>query len=127
MEDLDTLFRVNYIKMNRLKKERLKMLNKLSDSERLELEKEEELIEIARELHSIQFEEEYDFINDSIEDSKKRKDGINPMSKEYIEKVSIKRKKLGLLDLGLNGMPVDNKSFLLCLEEVKKGETNDKN
>jgi len=103
------------------------MLNNLSDSEKIALEKEEEINEIVRELHFTKFPEEYDFMMDSIEDSKKRKKGINPMSEEYIQDVNNKRLKLGLDVLGLNGMPMDNKSYLLCLEEVKKGETNDNN
>ena len=53
----------------------------------------------AKQLHIELFSEEYDKMSDSILDAKERAKGINPMSKEYQQKVAKKRKNLGVSPL----------------------------
>jgi|GEM_PF-2936334 len=47
-------------------------------------------------LHQALFPEEYDHYNDSIEDARERRRGINPMSKEYQQRVNERRAKMGV-------------------------------
>ena len=54
-------------------------------------------------LHQELFAEEYDFMYDSIADSKDRAKGINFMSKEYRLKVAEKRRRLGVSQLSSSG------------------------
>lgn len=69
--------------------------------------------ELKDSLHLEIFHEEYDFVYDSIQDSKDRRDGINPMSENYTAKVNLKREKLGVSKIGDDGEPVDNSSNIL--------------
>ena len=77
---------------------------------------------MVRELHFRFFPEEYDWIQDSLEDSNDRQKGKNPMSAEYSVKVNTRREKLGFLPLAHNGMAVDFKETteyckkLICKE-----------
>lgn len=85
--------------MNRLKKEeilkqKVKYLG-LTDMEIKKLKaedaKQEKIQELARKIHHEKFPEEYDYFYDSSADAKDRKKGINPMSEEYINEVSMRR------------------------------------
>ncbi len=63
---------------------------------------------LARERHQELFPEAYDMMGDSSSDSQMRRQGKNPMSEEYTAKVNEKRRRLGFLLLGENGLPVDS-------------------
>lgn len=115
--------------MNRVKKEELKWRREarkgLSDEEIKILDEreaaEEKLMEIARKIHLELFPEEYDFMYDSNVDAQERSSGINPMAKEYAEKVNKRRAELGVPPLTENGMPPDgNNSSEIALEIAKK-------
>ena len=73
----------------------------------------------AKQLHIELFSEEYDNMSDSILDAKERAKGINPMSKEYQQKVAKKRKNLGVSPLSNSGESVDDSSWELCKEECE--------
>lgn len=49
-----------------------------------------------KKLHFELFPEEYDYMYDSNADTKDRRNGINPMSQSYIDKVNERRIKLGV-------------------------------
>lgn len=63
---------------------------------------------LARELEFELFPEIYDMQGDSISDANMRRQGKSPMNAEYTEKVNEKRRRLGFLPLGENGLPVDS-------------------
>lgn len=113
--------------MNRYKKEEKRKRDEarkgLTDDEVLAIDLEDEInnkIEkLARSIHAEKFPEEYDFMYDSGVDAKERSRGINPMSQEYIEKIRMKRKELGVAQLAENGMPASGDSYRVCLEEAK--------
>jgi hypothetical protein len=113
--------------MNSNKKEELKkkaeMRKGLTPAEIEQLDKQESSIkkqfEKARELHELLFPEETDFMWDSYADMKDRDRGINPMSKEYIERIKNKRDMMGVPQLTENGMPVDDTTYRLCVAEVR--------
>jgi hypothetical protein len=113
--------------MNRYKKEELKKKAEarkgLTPAEVEKLDKQasfiKQQIENARELHELLFPEETDFMWDSVADMKDRERGINPMSKEYVERIKTKRNMLGVPQLTENGMPVDETTYKLCVAEVK--------
>ena len=96
--------------MNRFRKEELK---KGSDPV------ENEVIALARSLHAEQFPEEYDFMFDDLVDYRKRQNGENPMSVEYVERVNRKRVGAGLAPLNIAGMPDDNCSWKLAYSEAE--------
>lgn len=73
----------------------------------------------TKQLHIELFSEEYDKMSDSILDAKERAKGINPMSKEYQQKVAKKRKNLGVSPLSNSGESVDDSSWELCKEECE--------
>jgi hypothetical protein len=81
---------------------------------------EKEISELARKIHIEKFSEEYDFMYDSNVDANERDRGINPMSKEYIERISKKREALGVSPLSESGMPISDDTMILCIEEAKK-------
>ena len=58
-------------------------------------------------------------MSDSILDAKERAKGINPMSKEYQQKVAKKRKNLGVSPLSSSGDSVDDSSWELCKKECE--------
>jgi hypothetical protein len=60
------------------------------------------LDKLAQAIHAEDFREEYDFMYDSVLDKKDRDNGISPMSKEYIENFTKKRKDLGVCALSEN-------------------------
>jgi hypothetical protein len=70
----------------------------------------EDKIKLLDKLHQSLFPEEFDFMMDSIEDTRDRKRGKNPMNIEYQEKINSRRESLGVLPLKENGMPADNGS-----------------
>lgn len=80
----------------------------------------------VKNLHGILFSEEYDYMMDSRVDSKERSNGNNPMSSEYIKKIEDKRSKLGVSQLGTNGMPVSNDSLLFCVREIEAFDKKEK-
>jgi len=83
--------------------------------------KENEITEQAKKLHMQLFPDEYQFMNDSIADASDRKFGINPVSQEYLNKVSIRRQRFGLSVLGKNGDAVAGESLELCRKIVSEG------
>jgi len=113
--------------MNRYKKEEAKKKavarKGLTPAEIEQLDIQESLMmqqfEKARELHVLLFPEETDFMTDSYADLKDRDRVINPMSKEYIEKMEKKRDMLGVPQLTENGKPVDDTTYRLCIDEVR--------
>ena len=113
--------------MNRFKKEEIRKYKEaregLSSEQVAELnrvEQEQENVEkLAKSIHVEKFSEEYDFMCDSCLEASERKKGINPMNQEYIEKIKVKRKKLGVSQLSDSGMSVSMDSFDLCLSEAK--------
>lgn len=66
------------------------------------------------------FPEEFDALFDSGSDLKDRAKGINPMTNEYAEKISIKRELYGLTPLAGNGVSTDFKSMELIARILKK-------
>ena len=81
---------------------------------------EEKIEQLTREIHGEKFPEEYDFMYDSIAEVNDRNRGINPMRREYIEKIREKRAKLGVSPLAENGMRTSNDTYYLCEEEARK-------
>ncbi|WP_227714571.1 hypothetical protein [Marinobacter sp. DY40_1A1] len=78
------------------------------------------IYERARKIHIERFPEEYDHYYDSIADASDRASGINPMSKEYIERVTTKRKKEGVSPLEENGLPTANDTWEIALAEAER-------
>lgn len=75
---------------------------------------------LARQIHTERFSEEYDSMYDDHADVADRKKGKNPMSEEYIEKVTNKRKVLGVTQLTGNGMSESNDTWELCIQEARR-------
>ena len=73
---------------------------------------------------SLLFPEETDFMCDSISEAKDRRQGINPMSKEYQEKVAKRRASFGVSPLTEAGMAADHSSLEYC-EKLLEGMTLD--
>lgn len=67
-------------------------------------------------VQSLLFPEETDFMGDSISEAKGRRQGINPMSKEYQARVAERRVSFGVSPLTESGLAADNSS----LEYTKK-------
>ena len=80
------------------------------------------LDKLARAIHAEDFSEEYDFMYDSVLDKKDRDNGISPMSKEYIENFTKKRKDLGVCALSENSWDRASNvgSFELSLAKAKE-------
>ena len=73
--------------------------------------------------HCKLFPEEYDMFYDSILESNLRAQGINPMSKEYIERVNKRRRSLGFGDFNVNGENGNTRAFVLrMLKQGKESE-----
>lgn len=72
-----------------------------------------------KELQRALFNEETDFMLDSGVDSKERFMGINPMSREYIDRVNRKREVFGVSPLSSDGFAIDKSSDLFCEEVVR--------
>ena len=114
--------------MNRFKKEEKRKRDEarkgLSAKEIENLDKKEDeekkISELARKIHIEKFSEEYDFMNDSNVDANERDRGINPMNKEYIDKIDKKRAALGVSPLSESGMSISNDTMAMCIEEAKK-------
>jgi 5'(3')-deoxyribonucleotidase len=64
-------------------------------------------------LQSILFSEEWDFVYDEGRDKQEREKGINPMSDEYIQRITLKRKRFGLPALNSAGNAVNHSSYEL--------------
>jgi len=71
--------------MSSKKKRNKELLKKIEEREK----------PISKLLHQL-FPEEYDLLYDDLVDSKSRKKGINPMSKEYQKKINLRRYELGV-------------------------------
>lgn len=96
--------------MNRFKKEELKKgIDPVA----------RETIELTRRIHAEQFPEEYDFMLDDLVDYRKRQNGENPMSVQYIEHVNQKRVNAGVAPLNPAGMPEGNCSWKLAYSEAE--------
>jgi hypothetical protein len=114
--------------MNRFKKEAKRKRDEtrkgLSPKEIVILDKKEEednkISELARKIHIKRFPEEYDFMYDDHVDSNQRDIGINPMSKEYVDRIKEKREALGVSPLSESGMSISDDTMALCFEEAKK-------
>ncbi len=90
----------------------------LSEEDVLEIR----LDKLARAIHAEDFCEEYDFMYDSVLDKKDRDNGISPMSKEYIENFTKKRKDLGVCALSESSWDRASNvgSFELSLAKAKE-------
>ena len=73
----------------------------------------------VRELKGALFGEEWDFMGDSIADSKDRSRGMNPMSQTYIDQVNKKRKAFGVSPHYDGGTSSDITSDYFCEEVVR--------
>lgn len=73
----------------------------------------------VKELHNLLFSEEFDFMMDSIADSKDRSRGENPMSDDYINRINRKREAFGISPLTESGSRLDDSSELFCEEVVR--------
>jgi hypothetical protein len=100
------------------------MLKKLPESERSALlhqkQADERVEKLALQLQQTIFPEEYDLVGDSMHDAKLRKQGVNPMSKDYSQRINEKRILLGVSPLSPAGLRVDNSSIIFCRERVKE-------
>lgn len=76
----------------------------------------------VKELHRILFDEETDFMLDSISDHKDRARGKNPMNQDYTTRVNKKREAFGVSLLGTSGYAQDNTSFEFCEEVVRQSK-----
>ena len=77
---------------------------------------------LLRRMENELFSEETDYMYDSNADLNDRRNGKNPMSKEYTDKVNEKRKWLGLKELNESGLVSDpGASKEYCLQELLKG------
>ena len=114
--------------MNRFKKEEKRKRDEareglsakeieILDRKEAELKKIEKL---ARQIHIEKFPEEYDFMYDSISDANEREMGKNPMSKEYIDRIKLKREAMGVSPLSESGMSISNDTKDMCIEEATK-------
>jgi hypothetical protein len=93
----------------------------------LEEEREKQIADLAHRMHVKLYPEEYDCMFDRFVEARDRRRGVNPMSKEYIEKVNEKRIKEGVSPLAENGIPMDpTETKLLCLEEARKQIASEK-
>ena len=113
--------------MNRFKKEEVikyhEIRNGLSESAIKHLDLNEsikaEINELARSIHIEKFSEEYDHMYDDNVDCTRRGKGENPMSKEYIDRVNLKRKSEGVTPLSPAGMSVSDDSFKIAYAEAE--------
>jgi len=81
----------------------------------------EKIKQLACKIHSEKYPEEYDFMGDSCDDANRRRNGINPMSQEYIERIRKRREELGILKLAeKTGMSISGVTFKLCEAEARK-------
>ncbi|MGX5914807.1 hypothetical protein ACR0ST_08765 [Aliidiomarina sp. Khilg15.8] len=60
------------------------------------------------------FPEEFDYVYDSSSDAKDRRQGQNPMAKEYNEKVNARRQRMGVAPLGGDGIPTNDESLTIA-------------
>jgi hypothetical protein len=72
---------------------------------------------LAQEIHIQRYPEEYDHYSDSIADASDRRNGVSPMSAEYIARIAEKRLKEGVAPLAANGMPTSDETWkIACIE-----------
>ena len=74
----------------------------------------------VKELKGALFGEEWDFMGDSMPESKDRSRGINPMSQTYIDQVNKKRKVFGVSPHYDGGTASDISSDYFCEEVVRQ-------
>lgn len=80
------------------------------------------LKEIARDLHLELFPEEYDEIYDSIADARDRRNGINPMSSEYINLTNADRLALGFSEFSVKRDARNDNTFEWVLKKLSDGK-----
>lgn len=108
--------------MNRWKREELRKKQKaredLSESEIRALDIQDAIDEateqLGRKYHTEMFPEEYEFMYDDPADYKARKQGHNPMSAEYIERIENKRHDLGVAPLSESGRSQSDDTWKHC-------------
>ena len=90
------------------------MKNTIDDlPEEYRLRLKNEISSISDSLHRKLFTEEYEEQSDSNADASDRRNGINPLNSESIEKYKLKRRNQGVSPFGENGIPADNTSNIL--------------
>ena len=78
-----------------------------------------QIFDLARQIH-IEFNpEEYCHIFDDHVDHAIRRNGINPMSNEYISLVAHKRAEQGVAPLDESGAPTSSDTWEACLREAE--------
>ncbi|MBY6064514.1 hypothetical protein [Pseudidiomarina sediminum] len=89
--------------------------------------KEQLLRQLSSQLHGHYFPEEYDYVYDSISEARDRRRGINPMSKEYTERVNRRRLQRGVSALNNEGHAQDGTSVAYAhtraVELLQQAET----
>ncbi|MDX1472469.1 MAG: hypothetical protein R3213_13305 [Flavobacteriaceae bacterium] len=100
-----------------LAKKRAEEIGGLSKEEIYNIDKHDAL---AKELHLQFFPEEYDYMMDSLLDSKERRQRKNPMTAEYVEQVNNRRREFGISPLATNGLPTDNRSWEYAKREARR-------
>jgi hypothetical protein len=91
----------------------------LSADELKEFSRKREIQALAKKVHFELFPEEYDFMMDSIADTRDRRRGVNPMNPDYTNRVNARRKKLGVPPLGPNGMAACQTSWKVAYAEAE--------
>jgi uncharacterized protein YoaH (UPF0181 family) len=66
------------------------------------------------------FSEEQDYCYDSIADAADRRNGINPMSEQYVRRINAKRRALGIPALAPSGITTGNESYVFCETLVRE-------
>ena len=113
--------------MNRFRKEENRKYQQaragLSELEIKRLDREEMrqrmVFELARSIHEEWFPEEYDYLYDSIAEAEQRKNGVNPMSEDYITDVGTKRKTMKVNPLTESGKSANNDTWKIAYNEAE--------
>lgn len=113
--------------MNRYKAEEARKRREaragLTEFEVQQLDQEEaieaDVMELARKIHFDRFPEEWDFILDDNVDYTNRRNGMNPMSDEYIQNTNKKRTEVGLTPLSDAGTPIDDFSWEIAHKDAE--------
>lgn len=85
-------------------------------------ETEDPLVKMAQDLHLELFPEEYDEIYDSIADARDRRNGINPMSSEYINRTNADRLALGFSEFSVRRGAQNDNTFEWVLNKLSDGK-----
>lgn len=76
---------------------------------------------LVKDLHFELFPETYDMVGDSSEDAKMRRQGKNPMSTDYTQKVNDRRRRLRFEPLGKDGLPTDSSDTIQYCKDLIMG------